>query len=107
MCGMVYGARQVLEEMRFRGTLAAWVKERKDSWVGGRGHSRRGANEVEGDDEEEMDKDQPKESPKDKDKGKVKAIADPKEKAKDKGRRNNKAHTTGAVMSQQPLQSQS
>ena len=60
--------------------FAAWLNERKENYVGGRGHTRSAALEVEGDDEDEEDKDQPKANPKDKDKGKDKAKDEPKEK---------------------------
>ena len=50
--------------------FAAWVKERKDSYVGGRGHTRGAAFEVEGGNEDEENKVQPKDRAKDKDKGK-------------------------------------
>ena len=68
--------------------FAAWVNERKESYVGGRGHTRGAAIEVEGDDDDAEDKEQPKD--KDKDKGKDKAKDEPKEKGKDKGRRKDK-----------------
>ena len=60
--------------------FAAWVNERKESYVGGRGHTRGAAIEVEGDND--ADKEQPKD--KDKDKGKDQANDEPKEKGKDK-----------------------
>ena len=63
--------------------FAAWVKERKDSYVGGPGHTRGAAIEVQGDDEDDVD--QPKDRPKDKHKGKDKAQDEPKEQAKGKG----------------------
>ena len=63
--------------------FGAWVKERKDSYLGGRGHTRGDAIEVEGDDENEENKDQQKDRTKDKDKGKEKAKDEPKGKAKD------------------------
>ena len=63
--------------------FAAWVNKREESYVGGRGHTRGTAIEVEGDDDDAEDKEQPKD--KDKDKGKDKAKDEPKEKGKDKG----------------------
>ena len=89
--------------------LAAWVNERKESYVGGRGHTRGAAIEVEGDDNDEGDKEQPKD--RDKDKGKDKAKDEPKEKRKDKGRRKDKdkekAQTTQASQSSQSQSQQS
>ena len=84
--------------------FAIWVNERKESYVGGRGHTRGAAIEVEGDDDAE-DKGQPKN--KDKDKGKDKAKDKPKEKGKDQGQRKDKdkdqdkAQTTRAAQSSQ------
>ena len=54
----------------------AWVNERKESYVGGGGHTRGAAIEVEGDDDDAEDKEQPKD--KDKYKGKDKAKDEPK-----------------------------
>ena len=93
--------------------FAAWVHERKESYVGGRGHTRGAAIEVEGKDDDAENKEQPKD--KDKDKGKDKAKDEPKEKGKDKGQRKDKdkdkAQTTRASrsslsQSQQSEQSQ-
>ena len=67
--------------------FVAWVNKRKESYVGGRGHTRGAAVEVEGDGDAE-DKELPMD--KDKDKGKDKAKDEPKEKGKDKGQRNDK-----------------
>ena len=67
--------------------FAPWVNERKESYVGGRPHTRGAAIEVEGDDDAE-DNEQPKD--KDKDKGKDKAKDGPREKGKDKGQRKDK-----------------
>ena len=68
--------------------FAAWVNERKESYAGGRGHTRGVAIEVEGDDADAEDKEQ--RTDKDKDKGKDKAKDEPKEKGKDKGHRKNR-----------------
>ena len=89
--------------------LAARVNERKESYVGGRGHTRGATIEVEGDDDDAEDKEQPKD--KEKDKGKDKAKDERKEKGKDKGqckdrdKYKDKAQTTLASQSSQ-LQSQ-
>ena len=91
--------------------FAAWVNERKESYVGGRGHTRGAAIEVEGDDDDAEDKEQPKD--KDKDKGKDKAKDEPKEKGNDKGQRKDKdkdkdkAQTTRASESSQSQSEQS
>ena len=90
--------------------FAAWVNERKESYVGGREHTRGPAIEVEGDDDAE-DKEQAKD--KDKDKGKDKAKDEPEEKGKDKGQRKDKdkdkdkAQTTRASSSSQLVSQQS
>ena len=68
--------------------FGAWVNERKESYIGGRGHTRGAVIEVEGDDDDAEDKEQPKD--KDKDKGKDKAKDEPKEKGMDKGQRKGK-----------------
>ena len=70
--------------------FATCVKERKDNYLGGQGHTRGTAIEVEGDGEDEEDKDQPKDRPKDKSEGKDKTKDEPKEMAKDKGQRKEK-----------------
>ena len=63
------------------------MNERKETYVGGQGHTRGAAIEVEGGDDD-ADKEQPKD--KDKDKGKDKAKDEPKEKGKDKDQRKDK-----------------
>ena len=68
--------------------FAPWVNERKESYIGGRGHTRGTAVEFEGDYEDAEDKELPKD--KHKDKGKDKAKDEPKEKGKDKGQRKDK-----------------
>ena len=70
--------------------FAAWVNECKKSYVGGRGHTRGAAAEVEGHDEGEEDKEQPKDGPKDKDRGKHKLTDEPEEKGKDQDERKDK-----------------
>ena len=72
----------------FMKVFAAWVNERKESYVGGRWHARGTAYEVEGDDDDAEDKEQLKD--KHKDKGKDKDKDEPKEKGKDKGQRKDK-----------------
>ena len=67
--------------------FAAWVNERKESYVGGRGHTRGVAIEVEGDDDDAEDKEQLNDKDKDKVKDKAK---EPKEKGKDKGQHKDK-----------------
>ena len=87
--------------------FSAWVNERKESYFGGRGHTRGAAIEVEGDDDDAEDKAQPKD--KDKDKGKDKAKDEPKEKGKDKGQHKDKdkTQTTRASQSWQSQSQQS
>ena len=63
--------------------FAARMNKRRQSYVGGRGHTRGAAIEVEGDDDDAEYKEQPKD--KGKDKGKDKAKEEPKEKGVDKG----------------------
>ena len=88
--------------------FAAWVNERKESYVGARGHTRGAAIDVEGDDDDAEDKEQPKD--KDNDKGKDKAKDEPKEKGKDKVHRKDKdkdKHKNKTTRASQSTQSQS
>ena len=82
--------------------FAAWGNERMESYIGGRGHTRGVAIEVEGDDDAE-DKEEPK--AKDKDKCKDKAKDERKEKGKHKGKRKDK--NKGGDKAQTPRASQS
>ena len=88
--------------------FAAWVMECKESCVGGRGHTRGAAIEVEGAADDAEHKEEPKD--KGKDKGKDKAKDEPKEKGKDKGQRKDKdmdKDTAQTTQASQSLQSQS
>ena len=76
----VVGGDEVPESVMTR--FAAWVNERKDNYVGGRGHTRGTAIEVKGDDDDAEDKEQPKD--KDKDKGEDKARTSQRRKARTK-----------------------
>ena len=80
--------------------FAAWVNERKESYVGGRGHTRGAAIEVEGADDDVEDKEQPKD--KDKDKGKDRAKDEPKEKGKDKGSARTRTRPRTRTRTRQP-----